>query len=322
MESSLIIIDKFYAEKDLPIQLLLKKFTSVGCKFDCVHLVNFDIDSNTLIKLFNKNTIIAVPFSETATLHFIKLATDQYFAPHYDTCFFGYTICNGINKCCIVDSTLNNLEEALDYNLLQKIFNTENSFCFKFFGATKSKIIDTINSIQSSQMFDLTCYDEFGDIQVCFIPKTDNQMLIEEFKRQLFEILGNFIYVDEPLTLSQCFAHLLNLRKIKLGYQDNYTSGEFEKFIVNIPNNRQYCINLVNEEFSSLEATKKYMFDNNFDMLLLITPIQQGSRITILNEVSEKIFDFVATNDLNFNRKYTCNLAIAKILQKLRKNAL
>lgn len=318
MLANLIIFSDYYLNTDDEVKFnLLRKFTGIGLQFASINLVNFEIEPQELLGLFKENTIIAAPFNNEEILQKIKLATDVYFDGKYVKQDFGYVSTKGDRHCCIVDTTLNNLDTAINYDNLKNIFNAENTFCVKIYGLSKNEVINAIKPLLNSEKYDYSYYSEFGDLLFCFINKATEQHSFENFKRDFYAKLGKYIYIDEPLTLKQSLAELLQIRKMHFTVLDNCTNGYL---------NSIFCENSFFDSFyTKIEETNispnldlvSILSNFNLDFIISIANTEQGIRLSFVSEIGEQQTFFKGQlNDYISMQKF-CNFVFYEILKKI-----
>ncbi len=316
MSANLIIFSDYYLNFDNEIKFtLIRNFTGIGLQFTSINIVNFEIEPQELLSLFKENTIIAVPFDNEGVLQKIRLATDVYFDGKYVKQDFGYVSTKGDRHCCIVDTTLNNLDATFDYENLKKIFNAVNTFCVKIFGISKNEVLNAIKPLLNSEKYDYSYYSEFGDLLFCFINNKTEQHLFENFKRDFYAKLGDYIYIDEPLMLKQSLIDLLQIRKMRFTILDNCTNNYINSVFCENPILNSYYIK-IDETNISLNL-KSILTSFNLDFLVLITNTEQGICVSFINEIGEQQAYFKEQLNNYISMQKFCNFVFYEILKKI-----
>ena len=313
MPSSLIIFNDYFLNiKDEIKFILLRKFTSIGLKFTNVNLVNFEIEPKDLLNLFQDNTIIVVPFDNEEVLQKVKTATDVYFDNSYIKQDFGYVSIKGNKHCCIVDTTISNLDNAINYTNLKSIFNAENTFCVKLYGLSKNDVLNSIKPVLNSEKFDYTYYNEFDDLLFSFINTTNDKYIFENFKRDFYSLLGDYIYIDEPLSLMQSLTDLLQIRQLNFSIIDNVTKGYLDQLF------NKYCYPFFTSFNIAVNEDKiKLLQENNLNFITLLNQTNNGIELIIIDEIEQHHFIYEKPLKDDISMKKFCNFVVFKILKKI-----
>lgn len=108
--------------------------------------------------------------------------------------------------------------------------------CIKAVSAPVSKVNAAIKAAKHiCAELDFNVSENFGDlrIEIIYTNKT-TKMTLDEVMRAMVEILNDYIYAFEDITLAQRLFQLLKLRRMKISVAESFTGGGVAKSLVDV----------------------------------------------------------------------------------------
>lgn len=133
-------------------------------------------------------------------------------------------------------------ENRLQFKDVKKILDAKYGIryekaCIKAVGAPASKVNAAIKAAKHiCADLDFNVSENFGDvkIEIIYTSKTP-KMTLDEVTRVMVEVLNDYIYAFEDITLAQRLFQLLKLCRMKISVSESFTGGAVSKSLVEVP---------------------------------------------------------------------------------------
>ncbi len=104
---------------------------------------------------------------------------------------------------------------------------------FKYFGS-KSKLMKVLKTAEENSNNSLRCFvtEEYGDFTVNLLFREQDEISYNNLVRYLFEELGDGLYADFDITLSERVFDLLKLKNLKISVAESFTAGRLASSII------------------------------------------------------------------------------------------
>ncbi|MBQ7977651.1 MAG: hypothetical protein IJ301_03595 [Clostridia bacterium] len=279
-----------------------------------------------IMKNLTDHSIIVVGFCEEYCFNNIKSALNTYYQTAPILTSFGLFYKIGNKTCSVVDLGQPDLSN-INYDVLSTLYNSERSFCLKFFGINEFDLLKQLNNIEYINNFEFTHISHFGEIQLTFRAVNEvGEQRKKDFKRALYEVFGDYIFSDESKSLIECVNEIAEVRRQNFAVIDLISNGEIIADLNRYSALRQLKQNLsideihqlLNENNGSNIILEKY----NLDFIVLIVGSLSNAQILLIDGIGIHRFNYNELKDPNFNKKYIFNLILSKIFIKFRKNYL
>ena len=325
MRANLVLFyeEKNYLEVAKTAPEIMNKFNLALCQIKSITLLSSCCTTQDIINNLTSNTIIGVGECKKECLVNIYTALKNFYQTEPVKTSYGF-ICSANNRFCSVVDLVAGINHLDRDNLLQ-LYNLKNVFYFGLYGLNQTELCAKLKNVENLHYFD---FAYFFDCDICFVsfaPKENATIKeIDELKRNFTIEFNKYIYCDEPLSLEECVEDLFNIRRIKLAFVDTTELNILDQF-QDMPNFKKYVQLLPNDilcNLYNLSQIKDLLSIYDLSFLLLITQERDKIKLEIFDEFDRHNFEFLISNNREFDLKFLKNLILHKIFIKLHKNAL
>ncbi|MBR4270913.1 MAG: hypothetical protein IKQ31_04520 [Clostridia bacterium] len=313
MKTNLVYFSNCTPQQKMAIHKFLPSFTygtfsSIVSKTELVTFADVGDIKNAL----TSSSIIALDFSDDALFRKVQSALSQYYHTSVKNTDFGGFCKGNSNQFCSVVNI--GKEPYLEVETLQSLYDTQNPSCYKLWGISAVDLMQQCSEINGFNFKSYVLSEYFGDLYLLIQDDDD------DFKQELYQYLGNYIYIEKFCTPLESVAEIEGIRKHPFGVMD-FIGGEITNTLLSDEQLKPYVTNLENwgiNKTTTLEEIKKLVFARQLSFALLVLPSKDGIKVIFIDD---DIHPFTIKNESEFgSMEYLKNFVCIKIFNKLRKN--
>lgn len=245
MKTNLIALKTQEIQTELPLfiePILMQKLGQVGVEiYKSTYFNKFDNFNKSIFGLLENNTILLVDLTHPNIDEVLNQISKFYQINATDFSQGKFWKDETKQRICVLFDICNtNFAQEIDKNFLHTTFSpTKYVSTLKTFGLGESEIKKILQSIPNSYGFEFFLTSNFLDCQINILVDADfyKSSVLEDFIRKIYELLGNYIYADDDVSLYEKLMEGLSVRDLKIAICDNLTNGlffcEIEKNITN-----------------------------------------------------------------------------------------
>lgn len=318
MKTSFIIICDDLNNVKMPITPVMGFFTCLGYQINNITLLCSDFLETELMAKFCDNNIIFAPFDDENCLTHIKSTIDKT-APlvTYSRKEFGYVASSSNKRNYILNKGLTTTILPMLKTELGDSLDNRFSCNYKIFDLNYTQCISIANSIAQKLGVNFCYFYDCGDLLLHFDHTEENT--ISQIDQTIYQALGNKIYIDSNISLYNALEELMTVQRRRLLILD-YAGCDFLKNGVESLIKSRNIEFLEKREFKNLDKARQYIFDNNFDILLVISRNSEGYVLAFIDEIKSKNVQISFKSFQKYGRNGAFYLFLYNILEKFRKN--
>ncbi len=354
MKANLVVLNTQETQFDFGSKIeprLVKNFAQNGVDITKATIFNRAEDfQKSLFGLLESCSIVLFDLSISGADSVFK-AIDQFYSCRSQNFSQGkgWTSSDG-RHCVVFDLNNPNFAEALDTNFLkQKFAGSKFLYIIKTYGLDHSEIRNILNNLPNPQDFDFCVTSSFLDCEIDILAENKwlNSKEFDEFLRNVYEKLKDYMYSDTDASLYDKLSELLTLRNMCISVSDSLTSGLFEKLLSeNLENfDKRVCafysimeksdfitllkmdaqlLNLHDVESIDMayEIAASMLEDSDADIVLSLSGTSQRPFIAIGDRISIHVYRFNFNHSSDFINNVMIQTSLFKLLKKLIKNDL
>lgn len=354
MKSNIIALKTQETEQDFSILIepkIIQKFARVGVEitktitFNSIHEMG-----KSMFYLLEPCSIVFVDFS-CDDFELITKEINKFYAVKQQEFNGGKFWHDEVNKrfCVLFNIENVNFINKIDERFLKTLFApTKYLSVLKTYGISDMEIKRALKVVNNPHNFEYFITSSFLDCEIDILVDADfyKSAALENYLRQIYQLLEKYIYSDEPFSLYEKFEQLLDLRNMKIGFCDFFTAGKMQYLLKN--NLKSYAKNVSEfvEIFQHEELITKIGFPrdllektkDSYDELIYETAVYMLNKKTcntavVLYQDGDKYFIAIGDDEAIHLYKFTFNQSksfisniiiqttIFKLLKKLKKNS-
>ncbi len=319
MKTSFIVICDDLNNVKMPITPVVGFFAILGYQMDNIKLITTDFLEQQLTELMMDKSVIFVPFDNQECLARVKSVLDTYVqATVYTRREFGYIAQNSDKICFIINIGLGDgVVDALRSENDRGNLPANGGVNFKLFVEEGvSEIINISECLSDSVGADFTYNYDCGDMLLHFGCDSGESSLIEQ---QVYSALGDKIYIDDSISIDEALLELMTVQRRRLLILD-YAGCDFLKTGLDNFVSKGIVEFLEKREFKNLDKARQYIFDNKFDILMVVSRNSEGFVLAFIDEIKSKNVQISFKSFQKYGVKGLFYLILYNILEKFRKN--
>lgn len=318
MQASFILIYDDSLETKMPTNLVRGFFATLGYQINHINILDSDFLEQDLIELIEDKSVIITPFCDEECLQKIKNVLCEQICPEiYQKCEFGYMATNAEKTCFIINRELDeNIYPALLKESMNARSVVQQGANYKLFGYDLENVVKIAQGISNIFGTNFAYNYDCGDMLLHF--DDDNSQNQKNVEQALYNSFGDRIYVDDNISLLSALTDIMAVQKRRLLILD-YAGCDFLKNGLVKLCEQGLVEFLEKREFKSLDKARQYILDKKFDLLAVISKINDNLVLALIDEIKSQNVQI----SLNNLQKYGTTGVLYRILyilmEKFRK---